>query len=421
MTKRVRPSAKMPTDRLVGKGRQGDAIHQTQEMGAARGFKNVSGKWLDQCLTYEQVNKAISEGKAEIEDFLVPFGEMTPRLDDDNNFLMEIQGRGYRPTEYCLKHLAAKTGVSLFDVEVLSGIRPDSNGKTRNRREDREALMKLLGAGFSLISPKKKFLFRTQKDGTMRAWLSDTYRIMDNHWFLQIISQIIPDGLWSHWRGDGDKSTLWGNVLIPDSIRVEKDSDYGGMFSVGNSEIGRRRLYATPSLFRAICMNGCIWDQTKGETFRRIHRGEIDLAQLTIQLRNHLTKQIPIAATFIDVLLGTREIGWDGASVKPVFAALGKEFRLSKAENTSVLNAWRKQSEEEEIFQDDKMRRSAFGVINAVTRAGQEETDPSKWVRREEMGGQLLGWKRDEWSSLFNSAKKMSAEEVVESFAMTSE
>ncbi len=78
--------------------------------------------------------------------------------------------------------------------------------------------------------------------------------------------KLIPGGRLSHWRGDAD--TLWGNVLIPDTIRQESDSDYGGMVSIGNSEIRERRITSRPSVFRAICFNGCIWDREAGQARR---------------------------------------------------------------------------------------------------------------------------------------------------------
>ncbi len=52
------------------------------------------------------------------------------------------------------------------------------------------------------------------------------------------------------------------------------------MVSVSNCEIGKRALGSLPSLFRAICMNGCIWGQAYGEKIKVVHRGEIDLDQL---------------------------------------------------------------------------------------------------------------------------------------------
>lgn len=413
-----KPKASVPA-KLVGKGTQGDFVKKHQEMGSSQGFKHVSKHWLETgCYTYDQIAESIEKGRAEIEDLPVAFGEMTPKLGDDGDFVLEYNRRMFKPTQYALRQIAGHAGVSVFDTEVLAGLRPDTNGHTRNRPEDRQALMTLFQTGFSLIDKKKRFLFRTQKDGTLRAWLSTQYFIIDNRWFLDAMREIIPGGVFSHWRNDGDFSTIWGNVLIPDSIRAESDSDYGGMFSIGNSEIGRRRLGATPSLFRAICMNGCIWDQNKGESFRKIHRGDkVDMFGLKLALRKHLTTQIPLIGRLIDDLMNTRNIGWDGAAAKPVFAALGQHFRLSKTANTEVLQSWRIGASEEE--QPEEIRRSAFAVINAVTRSGRDNENPAVWVQRDSMGGQLLQWQKDDWKHLFGRARAMKPEDVVDSFVAT--
>jgi hypothetical protein len=417
MAKRQRSDAQAPAGAttLEGRGRQGDFIHQTQEMGTEQGFKNVSRLWLDKCLTYAQVAEKIAAGRKEIEDIKVPFVAMTPKIGDNGAFVFEYDGRAFKPTRFALGHVAGWAGVGLFDVEVLSGFRPDTNGKMRNRPQDREALMTLLGSGFSLINKHKEFLFRTQTDGTLRAWLSKDYAILDNDWFLNIIKDIIPNGMFSHWRDDGDYSTLWANVLIPDSIRAEADSDYGGMFSIGNSEIGRRNVSARPSLFRAICMNGCIWDRKSGTLFRQIHRGKnIDLMALRDKLRHHLNAQIPLVSGIIDTYLGTKKFGWDGATAKPVFATLGKDFNLSAKTNADILQSWRVQCNEEDALKgdDNPLQRTAFAVINAVTRSGTESVNPETWVKRDVMGGELLRHHEDDWRDLFRRAKSMRGEEV---------
>jgi hypothetical protein len=104
------------------------------------------------------------------------------------------------------------------------------------------------------VDQDKQRLIRTWSDGTLRAFLSQKYTIVNNAWFLDVLSKAIPGGVVSHWKGDAD--SIFGNVLIPDTIRAEADSDFGGMLSVGNSEIGTRRISSLPSVFRAICMNG---------------------------------------------------------------------------------------------------------------------------------------------------------------------
>ena len=157
---------------------------------------------------------------------------------------------------------------------------------------------------------------------------------MDNSWFVNVIKGLVPSGRLSHWKGDSD--TIYGNVLIPDTIREEEDSDYRGMFSVGNCEIGIRSISTCPSVFRAICMNGCIWDQEMGVAIRKVHRGEINLEELKDAIKLNLEEQIPLLPEGIERLLAIRAKGTDGASLSTVFASVAKDHKLSKKQATAA-------------------------------------------------------------------------------------
>lgn len=410
---------------LTGKaGSDGDFILKSQKVGTEAGFRNVSQHWLNTgCKSYEQVMNDITNNRSEIEDFRIPIKDVQFGINEGNEFIVSYEGREYKPTGFALGHIAGLAGLSSMDFEILAGLKPDSNKRIRHSAADRKTLIMMIQTSINYIDHNKIFLLRTQKDGTLRAWLSDQYQIFDNLWYLECLMDIIPGGVISHWKDDGDYSTLWGNILIPDTIREESDSDYGGLISIGNSEIGRRRMHARPSLFRAICMNGCIWGETRGTSFVQVHRGKnIDLVNLRNQMREHIHEQIPLVSSVIDDLLKTRNIGWDGASAKPMFAALGERYKLTKAVNTDILRAWREQAEYEPSFRgDDKLRRSAFGMINAVSRSAQnmKTKDPSDWVKRDEMAGSLLAYNPDKWRSLSSRAKTMTGDEVENAFVLT--
>lgn len=401
--------------KLVGTGRQGDFVHQTQQMGTGEGFKNVSQLWLNQCLTYSQTISRIEQGRAEIEDFTQPLNAFQPAVNDQGKFVMRMRdGLDYTPTPFAIrKHIAPLARVSSWQVDSLMTPVLDVKGKIVRERDERDAkvLCDLLTNGLRDRDASKRYLFRTQKDGTLRAVLTDSYRIIDNVWYLQLLESIIPQGRFSHWRNDGDFSTLWGNILIPDSIRAETDSDYGGMLSIGNSEIGRRKLRCTPSIFRAICMNGCIWDQTKGVSFVQVHRGEKQTNTLRERLEISINKQIPLMGNAIGDLLKTREIGWDGVSVKPLFATFYYEFGMSRRSTTDVLEAWR-----EEATEVPDLKKTAFAVINSVTRSGRKSEDPEVWSQRDELGGTLLGYDAKDWKRLFRKAKDLRVKEVENAF-----
>ena len=234
--------------------------------------------------------------------------------------------------------------------------------------------------------------------------MSEKYAEVDNRWFLEQIKDIIPAGRLSHWRGDAD--TIFGNVLIPDTIREEDDSDYGGMVSIGNCEIGKRNVKSLPSVFRAICMNGCIWDQTKGYEIKVRHIGDIDLDQLKLKLRNNIEAQIPLIPQGIERVLGIRAKGSDGISMKRLVGATAETFKIDRRGASGILGAW--VSQESKIAPED---RSLFDVVNSVTRAGQS-LDNQSWVRYDEIGGALVNYSDSQWSRLKSRAESYDDKEL---------
>jgi hypothetical protein len=401
-------------EKLVGEGRQGDFVHQNQAMAAKDGFKNVSALWLRKTLSYEQGLESIEEGRAQTEDILATVREMKPAVSEAGKFVLKHKdGRAFRPTEHALGQLGSWAGTGSWFLKKLT-LDPDPEGGTPGFEPDRgdsETAARAVANGFRRIDGDKTFLFRVRQDGTLRAMLSDSYRPIDNRWFVEALAKLVPGGRLSHWKGDSD--TLWGNVLIPDTIREESDSDYGGLLAVGNSEIGERKMTSLPSLFRAICQNGCIWDRKDGKAIVRVHRGDFQLAEIFKALEENLKEQIPLVVGGIDRLLATRSLAVPaGDSMLPVFAELAGEFRLSKTQAGGLLDGYNR---ERAVAGDTA--RSLFGVVAAVTRAGQEFDNPT-WFRFDQIGGQLAAFTEDRWSSFLTRARSLSAKSVEAAFAL---
>jgi hypothetical protein len=250
------------------------------------------------------------------------------------------------------------------------------------------------------VSQSKTRLFRTWTDGTLRAVLSEQYSIVNNGWFLDVLSKIIPGGLVSHWNGDAD--TMYGNILIPDTIRREADSDFGGMLSVGNSEIGTRRISSLPSVFRAICMNGCIWDQKSGDALNKVHRGAIDFKELETLIRENLQAQIPLLPQGIERLLGLRKFGCGETSGMALLAQTSIDHSMGKKQVAAVYDAW---NVEMEILGRVE-GKTAYGLANAITRAGQKLSN-DEWVKFDTIGGDFANMDRDEWDRFRNRADNL--------------
>lgn len=364
---------------------------------------HVHKDWWSKTLTYEQVKEQAQVAVDNREDILTETKNISCVVDNDE-FRFRVGGRTFRPTDHCIEQFSVRVGVTsssfLREMRNIEGF--DSN--------DAETMVAVGNNALRRIEADKKFRIRTYTDGTARAFVTEQYAPVDNRWYLETVAEFIPGGRFSHWRGDED--TIYGNILIPDTIMdygQDDDTDYGGMISVGNCEVGTRRISQMPSLFRAICLNGCIWGQTKGEQIRRVHRGNIDLTKLKFEIADNIQQQIPLLAPGIRKFLETRGMEIGKASTKGVIAAVSSDNKLTKREATEFL---------EQYITYETHESNLFGVIAGLTRAGQK-FDNKTWVRMDEIAGSLMGMSADRWSTLLRRADTFNDKDYEKVFALT--
>jgi hypothetical protein len=361
----------------------------------------------------------LAKQQEQIVDIRGPLRDWQPVVNSDGAFAMHYkpEGRDYLPTPNALANIGSKGRMSTWQLQQLtepcrhqSSIDAETGDKKvvweRDRR-DAELLRDLVSHHLFNAERQdqdKERLFRTWKDGSLRAYLSDRYAIVNNLWFIEVMEEVIPGGLLSHWRGDADE--IFGNILIPDTIRQDSDSDYGGMLSIGNSEIGTRKYESCPSVFRAICMNGCIWDQTKGVAIRGIHKGAICLDTLKAAIVENLEAQIPLLPQGIERMLGLRAYGCGDVATRQLFAQLRKDYPIGKKQLQGIARAW---GEEARILGNTV--RTAFGLQAAVTRFGQT-LDNANWLAFDKIGGDFANMNRDQWNNWTKRAGTLKEKEV---------
>ena len=397
---------------LRGQGTQGDFVLNSQTIATDEGFSHVSKTWYDKTLSYDEGMELLESERGQREDFLIPRSEIAfdvREIDGQWKFGAEIDDRFFVPTDHALVQLVSKAcnGKGTGFVRDLTNDHP----KFKRDEFDARTIRGIITNGIRRVDASTKYKIRCHNDGTMRAFLSERYAEVDNRWYLEQIKNIIPAGRLSHWKGDSN--TIWGNVLIPDTIREEDDSDYGGMVSIGNCEIGKRNVKSLPSVFRAICMNGCIWDQTKGSEIKVRHIGDIDLNSLAMKLRNNIEAQIPLLPQGIQRMLGIRAKGTDGVPMKNLIAATAETHKIDKRGASAVLQAWVK--DESPIAPED---RSLFDIVNSVTRAGQS-LDNQSWVRFDQIGGQLVNYTDNQWANLKSRAESYDDKDFKRVFSKT--
>ena len=403
---------------IEGKGNQGQFVHANQDMATKQGFGNVSKLWYDKTISYDEGMELLEHDRGHRQDYLVTRGQMqfdVRPVDGRIRFGVEIDDQFYVPTDHALKLMVSKScngkGTGFVKSLVDNLYDAKENVKIERDMQDAQTVLTIIRNGIRRTPVDTKFKVRCHDGGTMRAFLSEKYAEVDNRWYLDQIKNIVPAGRLSHWRGDSD--TIFGNVLIPDTIREEDDSDYGGMVSIGNCEIGKRNVMSLPSLFRAICMNGCIWDQTEGFEIKVRHIGEIDLDALSVKIRDNIEKQIPLIPMGIERLLGIRAKGTDGIPVKNLIAATAETHNVDKRGASAILMSW--VADESKIAPAE---RSLFDIVNSVTRAGQS-LDNKSWVDYDKLGGVLMNYNDRQWTKLKTLAEGYDDKDLSSSFAKT--
>lgn len=386
--------------------------HFTDAQEKTENFKHVAKVWQDQCISFDDGLEKTANDQQKIQDIKGPLSDWQPIVDNDKFALEHVSGRVLHPTAKAVKDMAVIGRTSewfLNDMMEDKKKNSDEDAETLFERDARDAqvlvdVLRVTLFAADRTDQKKTRLFRTWTDGTLRAVLSDQYAIVNNLWFLETLKNLIPGGLLSHWRGDAD--TIFGNVLIPDTIREESDSHYGGMLSIGNSEIGLRRVLSMPSVFRAICMNGCIWEQEKGVAVSQVHRGSIDFKGLELAIAKNLQAQIPLLSKGIDKVLGTRAYKFADVSTINMVAQFFKDFDLPKSKSPKFFAQF---NVELGILGNEAM--TAFGLQSALTRLGQE-LDNDDWVKYDQIAGKIANLTPDRWGGMLQRARTLDAKDI---------
>lgn len=392
---------------LVGTGNSGDFVLQSQGTAKEQGFRNVSSLWYpkthDFAFGLEQIEKGIQSRK----DITVSLDAVSAVIDENSRFAFAFEdGQEFVPNAHALRQFAVKLGIPITTVNHLTEAWNDDDGKALLRNTFNSGLKR--HNADQNADDRDKFVFRTYNDNTMRAVLTDSFAAIDNRWFLDLLSNLLPGGRLSHWKGDADE--ICGNILIPDTIRAESDSDYGGMINIGNSEIGTGRISLTPSVFRAICMNGNIWDEMVGNSLNKVHRGKIDLQLLAKAITMNVNEQIPLLSTIVEKVLATRasEFGIGQVKVPQIYAAIRETFKLSAGQAKGA---------NEQFVAFESQDRNLFGIVNGLTRQSQLESN-DQWVSLDKLAGKLSAFDSATWSNFLNRASTYSEKQVCEALGL---
>lgn len=401
MSENKKTEQELGTIKMTAKAETGSFV-KTLEGKTGTGFADgwhVHKDWMAKTIDWDKALEMAHNAARTREDIPAGWDEIVAKVNDDDKFVLEIKGRDFSPTDYALVQLSLKAGVRSASIlrEMYNDIEADEH--------DADVMAHIVNNEIRKQSSDKKLLLRTYSDGTLRAVLTERYAPVDNRWYLETLREFLPDARLSHWKGNED--TIYGNLLIPDSIMDygQGDSDYGGMLSIGNCEIGTRTVMQRPSLFRSICMNGCIWGQCFGKKIKQRHIGKIDLETLKKEIAENVAYQLPLYETGVHRFLEMQKRTIKTAKMEAVIAVACLENKIEKSKVQGVFEQWK---------QHESDHADLFGVINAITRAGQE-LKPAEWVRFDEVAGQLLDLSEDRWNLYVKKASQFTKKDYEKS------
>jgi hypothetical protein len=221
----------------------------------------------------------------------------------------------------------------------------------------------------------KEFRLRCRKtdDGSdiVRAIVSDRYGVIDNDEALGMVIDALPslqDALASHWWNDGD--SVIGNILLPDHMKSQPDSDYGVGISFRNSEIRKSAFTIAPFLFRAICLNGMIWGRrTSAIGVNKKHLGIINKDDLKQSVAHAIGVALTEGNDMLTLMGYSKQV--TVKNVEQTIALFARDHKMTVEQGKAWHKGYLETLQEPNGEVSD---RTAFGIVNGLTRSAQGYT-----------------------------------------------
>ena len=327
--------------------------------------RNVSKVWQDKCLSLETFYDALkkqAEGKIDVEK-----PESAIRLQDATTII-----DGTPLTKGGINSLRQFTDIpsSMITFMQERGYDNELVKFVNDELSRREAEWNNKG------KDAREFRVRTRKDDdgnqVARAIVSERYGVIDNLEAMEMIIDSLPsksalkEALASHLFNDGDD--MYGNLLIPDNMKSEPDSDYGVGIAFRNSEIRNATFKVSPFLFRAICLNGMIWGrQDSSIKVNQRHMGKIDRAELSEQVRRAITVALTQGNDLLTLMGHAKQV--EVNNVGNTIAQLARDNKLTGLQGKLWHKGYIDSLQESSGHVHEN---TAFGIVNGLTRSAKE-------------------------------------------------
>ena len=333
--------------------------------------KHVAKIWQDKCISLESFYSTLKTQDANKVDVVKP--ESAIRLKDASTLL-----DGTPLTKSGMNSLRLFTDIpssmiSFMDERGYSDELVKFVNDELNRREQDWS---------NKGKDAREFRVRTRHDDdgnpVARAIVSERYGVIDNLEAMEMIIDALPskdaikDALASHLHNDGDD--MFGNLLLPDNIKSEPDSDYGVGIAFRNSEVRNSTFKVSPFLFRAICLNGMIWGrQDSSIKVNQRHMGNIDKQELREEVRRAIVVALSQGNDLLTLLGHSKHV--EVNNPEQVIAQLSRDNKMTIAQGKLWHKGYLESLQEVSGHSHD---RTAFGIVNGLTRSAQQYTGSTR-------------------------------------------
>lgn len=319
-------------------------------------------------------------------DFIIPAEELRYAAGPVSSLCFRDQEAPL--TDYAHQQLASFCGVPALFARRLHQDHPDLEEQVMNRylqNAGRDRMVRTMG-------------------GQARALLSDRFLRADNDGLVETVMPWIEDHGFKVESANISEDYIFIKALSP---RLKAEITPGDVVQAGivisNSEVGLGRIRVEPLIFRLVCTNGMVAQDSELDAFTRRHIGavldadaagvaaEVSLEAVWAQVREYLNLSLT-ASGFqgtVERLQESHRRRIPGElDEETLLKRLGREFQVTQREQKSI-GLW--------LGQED---RTAFGLVQAITRQAQDEESYDRATNLERLGGKVLTLSDRQWNAL---------------------
>ena len=253
-------------------------------------------------------------------------------------------------------------------------------------------------------------------DGRARAFLSDSYRPMDNQELAEAVLPVLVDLGCKVLSADITEKRLYIKAIDARVGRAftdvaKRERQLHPLVTVSNSEIGHGSLSVLGGTFDDYCENGATFGE---RSMKKYHvgqkHGEFAEEQVFAMLtdKTRALNDAALWSTVKDVVRGAFDQARFDALVGKITGAQAQPLRgdIPKVVELAAVRFGFNEGERKSVL-DHLIKGgdlSRFGLYNAVTRTAEDLTDYDRATEFERMGGQIIELPATDWRALAQAA-----------------